>query len=96
MEINIYNSAKLLNDTIETLSLLTPEDLDKLQDAIEEEAEQRKNQRFIELRKNAINALRDYFQAGGCIIDNNDSYSLGLDDDRLLLEDENYIYLRVA
>ena len=94
MEINIYNSAKLLNDTIETLSLLTSEDLDKLQDAIEEEEAKRHDQRFIELRENAIKALRDYFQEGGCIVDDNDSYSLGLDDDRLLLEDDNYIYLK--
>lgn len=94
MEINSYSSEKFLKDMIETLTLLSPNDLGKLEDAIEEEVEKRNNQRFIELRKKAISALRDYFQAGGRIMDENDNYSLMLDDDRLLLEDENYIYLR--
>ena len=94
MEINSYSSEKFLKDMIETLTLLSPNDLDKLEDAIEEEVEKRKNQRFIELRKKAINALRDYFQAGGCIMDDNDHCSLGLNDDRLLYDDENSIYLR--
>lgn len=94
MEINSYSSEKFLKDMIETLTLLSPNDLGKLEDAIAEEVERRKNERFIELRKKTINALRDYFQAGGRIMDENDNYSLGLDDDRLFLEDENYIYLK--
>lgn len=94
MEVNSYSSEKFLKDMIETLTLLSSKDLDKLQDAIEEEEVKRHDQRFIELRENAIKALRDYFQEGGCIVDDNDSYSLGLDDDRLLLEDDNYIYLK--
>lgn len=83
-----------LNKMIESLSFLSSKDLDKLQDAIEEEAEKRKNRHFIELRKNAINAIREYFQAGGCIMDDDDNCSLRLDDDRLLYDDENSIYLR--
>lgn len=94
MEVNSYSSEKFLKDMIETLTLLSSKDLDKLQDAIAEEVERRKNERFIELRKNAINAMREYFQAGGCIMDDNDNCSLGLDDDRLLYDDENSIYLR--
>lgn len=82
------------NKVIESLSSLSLDELDKLQDAIEEEEVKRHDQRFIELRENAIKALRDYFQAGGCIMDDNDNCSLGLDDDRLLYDDENSIYLR--
>ncbi len=82
------------NKMIESLSSLSNADLGDLKDAIAEEVERRKDERFIELRKKTINALRDYFQAGGCIMDENDNYSLGLDDDRLFLEDESYIYLR--
>lgn len=82
------------NKVIESLSSLSLDELDDLQDAIEEEAEKRENQRFIELRKNAINAMREYFQAGGCIMDDNDNCSLRLDDDRLLYDDENSIYLK--
>lgn len=82
------------NKVIESLSSLSLDELDDLQDAIEEEETKRHDQRFIELRENAIKALRDYFQAGGCIMDDNDNCSLGLDDDRLLYDDENSIYLR--
>lgn len=82
------------NKVIESLSSLSLDELDDLQDAIEEEVEKRDNQRFIELRKNAINAMREYFQAGGCIMDDNDNCSFRLDDDRLLYDDENSIYLK--
>lgn len=41
MEINSYSSEKFLKDMIETLTLLSPGDLDKLQDAIEEEEAKR-------------------------------------------------------
>lgn len=82
------------NKVIESLSSFSLDELDDLQDAIEEEVEKRDNQRFIELRKNAINAMREYFQAGGCIMDDNDNCSLRLDDDRLLYDDENSIYLK--
>lgn len=92
MEVNSYSSEEFLKDMIETLTLLSSKDLDKLQDAIAEEVEKRKNERFIELRKKAINAMREYFQAGGCIMNGNDNCSLRLDDDRLLYDDENSIY----
>lgn len=82
------------NKVIESLSSLSLDELDDLQDAIEEEVEKRDNQRFIELRKNAINAMREYFQAGGCIMDDNDNCSFRLDDDRLLYDGENFIYLK--
>ncbi len=94
MEINSYSSEKFLKDMIETLTLLSPGDLDKLQDAIEEEEEKRHEQRFIELRENAIKALRDYFQEGGTIVDNEENYSLGLDEERLSLDGKNSIYIR--
>lgn len=68
METNSYSSEKFLKDMIETLTWLSPGDLDKLEDAIEEEVEKRQSQRFIELRENAIKALRDYFQAGGYVL----------------------------
>lgn len=67
MNINSYSSEKFLKDMIETLTLLSTEDIGKLEDAIEEEVEKRQNQRFIELRKNAINALKDYCEAGGSL-----------------------------
>lgn len=94
MENNSYSSEKFLKDMIETLTWLSPGDLDKLEDAIEEEVKKRQNQRFIELRENTIKALRDYFQAGGCVVNSEENYSLGLDEERLYLDEENSIYLR--
>lgn len=94
MEINSYSSEKFLKDMIETLTLLSPKDLDKLQDAIEEEAEKRKNQRFIELREKAIKALDDYFQAGGCVLNDEDNCSLEIDKERLSSNNECCIFLK--
>lgn len=94
MEINSYSSEKFLKDMIETLTLLSPGDLGKLEDAIAEEVEKRKNQHFIELRENAIRVLRDYFQAGGYIVNNESNHNFGIDEALMPIGEEDCIYLR--
>lgn len=95
MDINSYSSEKFLKDMIETLTLLSSNDLGKLEDAIKEEVEKRQNQHFIELRKNAIQALRDFFDAGGYILNNKDNYNWGLDEELMSSGEEDHcIFLR--
>lgn len=94
MEINSYSSEKFLKDMVETLTLLSPNDLGKLEDAIEEEVKKRENQRFIELQENAIKALNDYFQAGGCIVNNKSNYNFGIDAELMSVGEGDCIYLR--
>ena len=95
MDINSYSSEKFLKDMIETLTLLSPNDLGKLEDAIEEEVEKRKSERFIELRKKAIQALREFFDAGGYVLNNKDNYNWGLDEALTSSgEDDHCIFLR--
>lgn len=83
-----------LNKMIESLSSLSSDDLEDLKDEIDDEMRRRERGHFMELRENAIKALRDFFQASGYIVDNEENYSLGLDEDRLSCGDENCIYLR--
>ncbi len=94
MEINSYSSEKFLKDMVETLTLLSPNDLGKLKDAVAEEVEKRKSQRFIELQENAIRALNDYFQVGGCIVNNKNNYNFGIDEELMSVGERDCIYLR--
>lgn len=52
---------------VESLPLLTTDDLDNLKDAIMDEMKARENKRVIELKEKAINALKDYYEACGSL-----------------------------
>ena len=73
----------------ETLASLSPNNFNKLEDAIAEEVKKRD---MIELRENAVRALRDFFQAGGCLMNCTNTYNsvpdIHFDGDR------HYIYIR--
>ena len=95
MEINSYNSGKLLKGMRENLSLLSGADLDDLKDAIMDEMKARENKRIIELKENAIKALREFFNAGGYVLNNEDNYNWGLDEALTFSgEDDHCIFLR--
>lgn len=72
MNTNFPCSEETLKNTTETLALLSPNDFSKLEDAIAEEVERRS---IAELRENAVRALRDFFQAGGCLMNCTNTYN---------------------
>ena len=95
MDINSYSSEKFLKDMIETLTLLTPNDLNDLKDAITDELKEREHKQMIELKEKAIQALRDFLNAGGYILNNKDDYNWGLDEALTSSdEDDPCIFLR--
>lgn len=72
MNTNFPYSEETLKNIIETLALLSPNDFSKLEDAIAKEVERRN---IAELRENAVKALRDFFQAGGCLMNCTNTYN---------------------
>lgn len=79
---------------VESLPLLTTDDLDDLKDAIMDELKAREHKQVIELKEKAIQALRDFFNAGGYVMNNEDNYNWGIDEALMSTGDENCIYLR--
>lgn len=80
---------------VESLPLLTADDLDDLKDAITDEMKARENKRVIELKEKAIKALREFFNAGGYVLNNKDNYNWGLDEALTSSgEDDHCIFLR--
>lgn len=79
---------------VESLPLLTTDDLDDLKDAIMDEMKAREHKQVIELKEKAIQALRDFFNAGGYVMNNEDNYNWGIDEALMSAGDENCIYLR--
>ena len=79
-----------LNKIIESLPSLSGADLDDLKDAIMDEMKARENKLMIELKEKAIQALRDFFDAGGSIIASGHDYSMIGEDFNL---DEPIIFL---
>lgn len=79
---------------VESLPSFTTDDLDDLKDAIMDEMKARERKQVIELKEKAIQALRDFFQAGGYIMNNEDNYNWGIDEALMSAGDENCIYLR--
>lgn len=79
---------------VESLPLLTTDDLDDLKDAIMDEMKARERKQIIELKEKAIQALRDFFNAGGYVMNNEDNYNWGIDEALVSTGDENCIYLR--
>lgn len=80
---------------VESLPLLTTDDLDDLKDAIMDEMEARECKQVIELKEKAIQALRDFFNAGGYVLNNEDNYNWGLDEALTSSgEDDHCIFLK--
>ena len=82
------------NKIIESLSSFSGADLDDLKDAINDELKAREHKQVIELKEKAIQALRDFFNAGGYVMNNEDNYNWGIDEALLAAGDENCIYLK--
>lgn len=82
------------NKIIESLSSLSGADLDDLKDEINDEIKRREHKQVIELKEKAIQALRDFFNAGGYVMNNEDNYNWGIDEALLAAGDENCIYLK--
>ena len=82
------------NKIIESLSSLSGADLDDLKDEINDEIKRREHKQMIELKEKAIQTLRDFFNAGGYVMNNEDNYNWGIDEALLAAGDENCIYLK--
>ena len=83
------------NKVIEFLPSLSADDLDDLKDEINDEMKRREHKQVIELKEKAIQALRDFFNAGGYVLNNEDSYNWGLDEALTSSgEDDHCIFLR--
>lgn len=83
------------NKVIESLSSFSGADLDDLKDAINDELKAREHKQVIELKEKAIQALRDFFNAGGYVLNNEDNYNWGLDEALTSSgEDDHCIFLR--
>lgn len=82
------------NKVIESLSSFSGADLDDLKDAIDDELRAREHKQVIELREKAIKALDDYFQAGGCISDDEGNCSFEINKKRLSLNNGCCLFLK--
>ena len=95
MSDNFFSTSKVLEDMRENLPMLSGADLDDLKDAIMDEMKARENKRVIELKEKAIQALREFFNAGGYVLNNEDNYNWGLDEaPTSSCEDDHCIFLR--
>lgn len=87
--------SSIFYNVIEFLPSLSADDLDNLKDEINDEMKRRENKQLIELKENAIQALRDFFDAGGYVLNNEDNYNWGLDEALTSsCEDDHCIFLR--
>ena len=68
MSDDFFSTSKVLEGMRENLPMLSDADLDDLKDAIMDEMKARESKRVIELKEKAIQALRDFFNAGGSTI----------------------------
>lgn len=59
---------------IESLSSFSGADLDDLKDAINDELKAREHKQVIELKEKAIQALRDFFNAGGSLCSSQENF----------------------
>lgn len=95
MSSNFNNTSKILEGMRENLTLLSGADLDDLKDAITDELKARENKQVLEFKEKAIQALRDFFNAGGYVLNNEDNYNWGLDEALTSSgEDDHCIFLR--
>ena len=95
MSDNFFSTSKVLEDMCENLPMLSGADLDDLKDAIMDEMKAREHKQVIELKENAIKALREFFNAGGYVLNNEDNYNWELDEALTSsCEDDHCIFLR--
>ena len=95
MSDNFFSTSKVIEDMCENLPLLSCADLDDLKDAITDELKLREHKQVIELKENAIKALREFFNAGGYVLNNEDNYNWGIDEALTFSgEDDHCIFLR--
>lgn len=95
MSNNFFSTSKVLEDMCENLPLLSDADLNDLKDAIMDELKARERKQVIELKEKAVQALRDFLNAGGYVLNNKDDYNWGLDEALTSSdEDDNCIFLR--
>lgn len=95
MSNNFFSTSKVLEGMLEDLPLFSVDDLNDLKDAIMDELKAREHKQMIELKEKAIQALRDFSNAGGYILNNKDDYNWGLDEALTSSdEDDNCIFLR--
>lgn len=95
MSDDFFSTSKVLEGMRENLVMLSGADLDDLKDAITDELKAREHKQVIELKEKAIQALRDFFNAGGYILNNEDNYNWGLDEALTSSGEDDYcIFLR--
>lgn len=95
MSDNFFSTSKVLEGMRENLVMLSGADLDDLKDAITDELKAREHKQIIELKEKAIQALRDFFDAGGYVLNNEDNYNWGIDEALTSsCEDDHCIFLR--
>lgn len=95
MSNNFFSTSKVLEGMREDLPLFSVDDLNDLKDAITDELKAREHKQMIELKEKAIQALRDFLNAGGYILNNKDDYNWGLDEALTSSdEDDPCIFLR--
>ena len=95
MSNNFFSTSKVLEGILEDLPLFSADDLNGLKDAITDELKARERKQMIELKEKAVQALRDFFNAGGYVLNNKDNYNWGLDEVLTSSgEDDHCIFLR--
>lgn len=95
MSNNFFSTSKVLEGMLEDLPLFSVDDLNDLKDAITDELKAREHKQMIELKEKAIQALRDFFNAGGYILSNKDNYNWVLDEALTSSDEDNpCIFLR--
>lgn len=95
MSNDFFSTSKFLEGINENLPLLSGADLDDLKDMITDEIKAREHKQVIELKEKAIQALRDFFNAGGYVLNNEDNYNWGLDETLTSSgEDDHCIFLK--
>lgn len=65
----------LFNEFIGSIELFSLEDLENIRDEINREIEYRENEKLINLKKDAIAALREFLNAGGYILTRGTTYT---------------------
>ena len=95
MSDNFFSTSKVIEEMRENLPLLSGADLDDLKDAITDELKARENKQLIELKEKAIKALREFFNARGYVLNNEENYNWGLDEALTSSGEDDYcIFLR--
>lgn len=92
MSNDFCNTSKILEGMRETMPLLSGADLDDLKDMITDEMKAREHKQVIELKEKAINALKDYYEAGGSLCSSLENFYI--DESREYDDDFYHIHLK--